>query len=235
MSFLLTYRNVQISFGDRELLAQPLSFEITAGQHTVVLGASGSGKSLLLSLLLPATTSPTYTWCGEIYLQGKQIHRGERATQQVGYVPQNIHSALYPLLTIRDHVILFARQKHLDATGCMDEFRETLQQLAFDQPDQVLNYYPYQLSGGMKQRIVLALAMLGQPQLLIADECASQLDPEGQQAVMRLLHTLCQSHRATLLYASHQRRLVQGLARQQVILPAGSLGDHAASASTAYW
>ncbi|WP_329282160.1 ABC transporter ATP-binding protein [Streptomyces sp. NBC_01451] len=172
------------------------------GERVGIVGESGSGKStlgLLTGRLLPrATTCPR----GRVLIDGESVldlppdRIARLRRERLAFVPQDPVGALDPTLRIGRQLRLALRDKPADLVAL-------LERVLIRDPERVLRLYPHQISGGMAQRVVVAMAMARRPALLIADEPTASLDSQVREEVLRLLFTLAAEHGTTVLWLSH--------------------------------
>ncbi|MEV7283237.1 ABC transporter ATP-binding protein [Streptomyces sp. NPDC093252] len=181
---------------------------VEAGGHVGIVGESGSGKStlgLLVGRLLPDTTRfPS----GRVLVAGESVldlPRGQLARlrrERLGFIPQDPVGALDPTLRVGRQLALTLRAGGTRRPDRADLVRQ-LEQVRIKDPERVLGLYPHEISGGMAQRVVIAMAMARRPAVLIADEPTAALDAQVRQDVLRLLFTLADEHGTTLVWLSH--------------------------------
>ncbi|MEW8369724.1 MAG: ABC transporter ATP-binding protein [Candidatus Thiodiazotropha sp.] len=225
------------SGGDRHGIVDGLDLEIDQGETFALVGESGCGKSLTaLSLmrLLPASVSVNQ---GEILFNGVDIleldQRGMRQLRggQLGMVFQEPMSSLNPLMKI-GRQIGEAVRLHSDARGSGVDRRivELLQAVAIPDPQRCMAQYPHQLSGGMKQRVMIAMALAGDPGLLIADEPTTALDVTMQAQILGLLKRLQRERGMSILLITHDLGVVAEMADRVAVMYAGEIVEGAAVA-----
>jgi peptide/nickel transport system permease protein len=234
VSPLLSIGNLTIGFlgstGQTRLVVDQLNFDLYAGEKVAVIGATGSGKSLLLLSvlgLLPAGAKVT----GYICIEGADLagysaaalrrHRGVFAA----YVPQGLGNALNPVLTVGYQV---AERVHihqgLDQGRALRAAVASLSAVGFVDPDQRIADYPHHLSGGMKQRVLLAMALSGNPSLILADEPTKGLD---QSAVNEILEIFKGLESKTVLAVTHDLRFAQTLGGRVLVMYSGLVVEDA--------
>ena len=185
-----------------------VSLEIDQGEFMIIVGRSGSGKNTLLNLAA-GLTRPT---SGKILLDGKDLwnltdrQQSYLRSQRFGFVFQ--FPSLLPSLTVQDNVILptiFGSKKK--SVKAHERAIQLLQKVGLEDK---LEAYPRQLSAGQQQRVVIARALMNQPQLLLADEPTSNLDEKTELEIMDLFRELHSSMGLTIMMVTHTRQLVFG-------------------------
>lgn len=184
MSFLISLEKISVSFGQRTVLSN-ISLTLQSGKILTLLGPNGAGKSTLVRVVL-GLVAPT---------QGK-IDR--TAALRIGYVPQKIHLDSTLPLTVERFMLLRGGVKRADI----------LPALIRVQAAQLLNYPLQKLSGGEMQRVLLARALLNQPQLLVLDEPTQGVDVNGQVALYDLINQLRHELNCSVMMVSHDLHLV---------------------------
>jgi len=223
MKDLLSVRNLTVAVGDRILVDQ-ISFSVPQGKIVAVAGASGSGKTTIgLSILrlLPAALRIKQ---GNIVFEGQDLldlsvedmrqHRGAR----IGMVFQEPLSAFDPLFTIGQQIdeVLAAHTK-LARQERYQKALETLSEVELPDPRRAYQSYPHQLSGGMRQRAMVAQAIVCGPSLIIADEPTSSLDVTLQVKIMGLFDRLRKKN-ISILLISHDLEMIKHLADETIVL-----------------
>src|SRR5579864_3675090 len=208
-----------------------LSFAVDAGEVMGIAGESGSGKTITaLSLfrLLPhgARVSGSIRLDGTelLELTGRQLRaiRGRR----IAMVSQDPSTALHPILPIGTQLTEHMRH-HLGVTKTEASSRaaELLQTVRIPDPERALRSYPGQFSGGMRQRIAIAVALAGEPQLLVADEPTTALDVTVQAGILQLLDRLCRERDLAVIVITHDLGVMSALARRVYVMYAGRLAE----------
>ncbi|MGJ8529558.1 dipeptide ABC transporter ATP-binding protein [Maritalea sp.] len=210
---LVSIKNLSIRFGDHTVVDQ-LSLKIEAGQRVGVVGESGSGKSLTALSIIDLLPEGAHRE-GDIQLDvDGPLKRGKH----VGMVFQEPMTALNPLMKVGDQ-IKEALELHVPDINFDMRVRELVQEV--DLPPTVVHRYPHELSGGQRQRIGLAIALAGEPELLIADEPTSALDMITQRQVIDLIRRVCDNHGMALLFISHDLGAVAALCEHIHVLEKG--------------
>ncbi|MBS0287529.1 MAG: ABC transporter ATP-binding protein [Proteobacteria bacterium] len=242
MKPLLTVKNLRVQISTPNGIIQPVDgveFELFAGEIFALVGESGCGKSmtaLSINRLLPDNA---YLCEGtEIFLDGTPLHQLSENTMReirknkIGMIFQDPSTALNPVLTIGEQVLeaLNGRNGHKKSTKELKrEVLDLLDKVRLPHPQAILNQYPHQLSGGLKQRVVIAMALAQSPSLLIADEATTALDVTTQAQVLSLLKELNQSLNMAILLITHDLGIVAQMADTVGVMYAGHLVEVANS------
>ncbi|MEW8029887.1 MAG: ABC transporter ATP-binding protein [Candidatus Thiodiazotropha sp.] len=212
-----------------------LDLEIDQGETFALLGESGCGKSMtalsLMRLLPPSVCIDE----GEIEFNGIDVtgldHRSMRQLRggQMAMIFQEPMSSLNPLMKV-GHQIAEAVKLHDDLQGRTISQRiiDLLQAVAIPDPERCMRYYPHQLSGGMRQRVMIAMALAGNPKLLIADEPTTALDVTMQAQILSLLKRLQQERGMSILLITHDLGVVAEMADRVAVMYAGEIVESAA-------
>lgn len=212
-------------------LIRGLDLELSAGQALGLVGESGAGKSLTglaLMGLVPAGLSVTggsrIVWRGRdlVGLKERQWRRLRGA--ELALIPQNPMTALNPTRTVGSQMrYLLSLHRGRDRRSATAEAATALVRMGIPEADRVLGLYPHQLSGGMSQRVLIAMAMLSQPELLIADEVTSALDVTTQAAILDQLAGLCRESATALLLITHDLGVVARSCRTVAVMYCGQI------------
>jgi peptide/nickel transport system ATP-binding protein len=232
---LLEVRQLRVEFPTRHgtlCAVDDLSFEIAPGEMLGVVGESGAGKSLTGMAIIGLLEPPGRIAAGEIRLEGERIDnlpaeamrriRGKR----IGAIFQDPLTSLNPLFTIGDQLVETI-DTHL-RTGRVAARRRAIELLAevgIPAPELRLDQYPHQFSGGMRQRVVIALALAGNPRLIIADEPTTALDVSIQAQIITLLKRLAAEHAAAVMLITHDMGVIAETADRVAVLYAGRLAE----------
>jgi ABC-type dipeptide/oligopeptide/nickel transport system, ATPase component len=224
-----------LSNGGRAIV-DDLSFSVHGGATVALVGESGCGKTMTTMAVMGLLPPGIRRIGGTIVVDGQDVSqlspeayrrlRNERAA----VVMQNPMSAFDPVLTIDRHF-----RETLASHGTEDRGEiharaaEALAEVGFDDPAAILALYPFQMSGGMLQRVMLAIALIASPPLVIADEATSDLDVLSQARILRLLKTHCEKHHSALLLITHDLSVAAGLADEVVLMKAGRLVEKSAT------
>ena len=233
---LLEIDNLAISFNNGAKPAvRGVCLQMEPGEIVGLVGESGSGKSLsalsLMGLLPPAARLDS----GEIRFQGRDLNElspGERRRlcgRHLGMVFQEPLTALNPVLTIGEQVaeIYRLRAGH-SRSQARREAVEMLARVGLPNPAEAARSYPHRFSGGMRQRVVMAMALALSPEILLADEPTTALDPTIAAQILALLARLTADHNSAVLFITHNLRLLTGLAGRALVMYTGLVVEQAA-------
>ena len=230
---ILSVRNLRVVFPHRHGELVPIddiSFDVKKGEIIGFVGESGAGKSMTWAAIIGLIDPPGYIDQGEIWLKDKRIDQlGISAANQlrgrrISMVFQDPLTSLNPLRTIGDQLVETI-QTHLPVSA--DEARRKaiagLEEVDID-PER-FNAYPHEFSGGMRQRVVIALALSAEPELIIADEPTTALDVSVQAQVLELLKKLCREHGASVILITHDMGVIAETTDRVAVLYAGRLAE----------
>jgi oligopeptide/dipeptide ABC transporter ATP-binding protein len=234
---LLEVRNLTVRFAagtGRAAAVRDVSFAIASGESLGLVGESGSGKSvtaLAIMRLLPVHAETA----GEIYFEGRNLlttsSRGMRSLRgsKLAMIFQEPMTALNPVMRVGDQ-IAEAILSHANVDGSRVDKRqawaravEVMDIVAIPQAERRARDYPHQLSGGMRQRIMIAMAVVNRPQLLIADEPTTALDVTIQAQILDLLAELRERFGLAMLFISHDLAVVSRIAHRVAVMYGGSI------------
>ncbi|MBC7773681.1 MAG: dipeptide/oligopeptide/nickel ABC transporter permease/ATP-binding protein [Pyrinomonadaceae bacterium] len=229
----LEVRNLSVEFpldGRVVKAVRQVSFKIDRGQTLGIVGESGSGKSVTASAIIQLIDPPGRVTHGEILFEGRDLTRisndemAQLRGTKIGMIFQNPTSSLNPVLSIGSQMVETIRQhRKVSSAEAKDMSRRALLDVGIGDPQGVMKRYPFQLSGGMNQRVMIALAMLSQPHLLIADEPTTALDVTTQAQILEQLREVIQEGDTALILITHDIALVREYADHVVVLYAGQV------------
>ncbi|WP_026875511.1 ABC transporter ATP-binding protein [Jiangella gansuensis] len=228
---LLSVRDLNVTFRTRRgpaHVVNGISYDVHAGRTLAVVGESGSGKSvssLALLGLLPAAVADvrgSAVFAGrELIGRGEEELRGVRGAG-IGVVFQDPMTSLNPVLTVERQIgeALRAHEK-VSNDGVRSRAAELLTEVGIPDATARLKAYPHQLSGGMRQRVMIAIALAGNPRVLIADEATTALDVTVQAQILELIARLQEDHGMGVVWITHDLGVVAGIADHVVVMYAG--------------
>lgn len=205
-----------------------LSFDVRAGETIGLVGESGCGKSTVAKAVLAMLPNNAVVSGGTIEFMGHDtLHLGQRGLRnlrwrEIAWIPQNAMNALDPVYTIADQM---REAMTIHGERSKNRIRSRILEVCNFvglKPDR-LSAYPHQLSGGMKQRVCIAMALLLNPKLLIADEPTTALDVMLQQQIVRTIRELQERLQLAVIYISHDIALVSALCRSVAVMYAGRI------------
>ena len=232
---LLEVRNLRVEFPTRRgtlVAVDDLSFEIAPGEILGVVGESGAGKSLTGMAIIGLLEPPGRIASGEILLEGERIDnlapermrriRGKR----IGAIFQDPLTSLNPLFTIGEQLVETI-QTHLDLDQKNARTRaiELLAEVGIPAPEARIDNYPHHFSGGMRQRVVIALALCARPRLIVADEPTTALDVSIQAQIIDLLRKLAHENGAAVMLITHDMGVIAETADRVAVMYAGRLAE----------
>jgi peptide/nickel transport system ATP-binding protein len=230
---VLSIRNLTVEFPTSAGLfkaVDDISLDIARGEVLGVIGESGAGKSMTGAAVTGLVDPPGRVVSGEIFLQGERIDglsevalkslRGRR----IGTVFQDPLVSLNPLYTVGRQLIETIRSHlPLDAKAARQRAIELLREVGIGEAERRVDAYPHQFSGGMRQRVVIALAIAADPDLLIADEPTSALDVSVQAQIVALLKSLCEKRGLAVLLITHDMGVVAEIADRVAVMNRGRI------------
>lgn len=230
---LLEVNNLVVEFPTRRGLLRALdgvSLTIAPGEILGVVGESGAGKSLTGAAIIGLLDPPGKIASGEIRLAGERIDhyseeqlRGIRG-RRIGAIFQDPLASLDPLYSI-GHQLIETIRTHLPLTAGQARQRaiELLEETGIPAAADRINHYPHQFSGGMRQRVVIALALAAEPQLVIADEPTTALDVSIQAQVIGLLKRICHDRGAAVMLITHDMGVIAETCDRVAVMYAGRI------------
>ena len=228
---LLQLRDLQVEFATRRgavLALDRVSLHIERGEVLGVVGESGAGKSLTGAAVIGLLEPPGRVAGGEILLRGERIdHLPEAQLRQlrgkhIGAVFQDPLTALNPLFTVGQQLVETIRTHlSLDASAARERAIGLLRDTGIPAPERRIDQYPHQFSGGMRQRVVIALALAAEPELLIADEPTTALDVSIQAQVIALLKGLTRERGVAVMLITHDMGVIAEICDRVAVMYAG--------------
>ena len=232
---LLQVKNLVVEFPGRRGTLRALddvSFEIASGEILGVVGESGAGKSLTGASIIGLLEPPGRVASGEIVLQGQRIdnldHEAMRSIRgrKIGAIFQDPLTSLNPLYsvgrqlieTIRTHLPVSEQEARERAIGL-------LQDTGIPAAAERIDHFPHQFSGGMRQRVVIALALAAEPQLIVADEPTTALDVSTQAQIITLLKRLCKERGAAVMLITHDMGVIAETCDRVAVMYAGRIAE----------
>ena len=219
----------RLRFGDLTAL-DGISFTLDPGQRMGLVGESGAGKSVAGFSIINLISKPGFIASGRVLFDGEEISsypleemRGIRGNR-ISMIFQDPMMTLNPVLTIGTQMVeTIQAHAKVSAAHAREIALEKLQKVYISSPGKRLGQYPHELSGGMRQRVVIAIALLTNPSLIIADEPTTALDVTIQAEVMALLLELCRNERMGLILITHDLGVVSQVTEKIAVMYAGRI------------
>lgn len=230
---LLKVEHVEITYKkgqQQEIILQDVSFTLYPGEMVALTGKSGAGKSIISHALVGLLDKGLSVSKGNILFEGDNIVQfSEKQFEQlrrnhIGIMIQHSLNGLDPIRLVKKQMLETIRHRKLGATKEVEHFLlDLLSQVGFEEPAQIFSSYPFELSGGMRQRVLLAMMLSLQPQILIADEPTTALDVVNREKVLQLLKQLQRTLGLTVLLISHDESSVEKYADRIVHMNEGGV------------
>ena len=230
---LLEVRHLRVEFPTRRgtlLALDDISFEIAAGEVLGVVGESGAGKSLTGAAIIGLLEPPGRIAAGEVRLEGRRIdnlpYEAMRRIRgrEIGAIFQDPLTSLNPLYTVGRQLTETIRT-HLEVGAGDARARAIalLKETGIPAPEARIDQFPHQFSGGMRQRVVIALALAAEPKLIVADEPTTALDVSIQAQIISLLKRLCRDHGAAVMLVTHDMGVIAEISDRVAVMYAGRI------------
>ncbi len=228
----LSIKNLQVSFPTIKGLLRVvdhISLECPGNQTLVILGESGCGKSIIAKSII-RILDPQARVSGKIKLNGlnllklKEIQMEKIRGTRICIIPQNPDLSLNPVINIQNQLVEpLLIHRLANRNRARNQILQILEKLGFDNGESILKLYPHQLSGGMKQRLLIAAALLTKPEVIIADEPTKGLDRSTREIIINELIKAKHIEQVTLILITHDLNLARRLADQMAVMYAGEI------------
>jgi len=232
---LLEVRNLRVEFPSRHgtlLALDDISFDIAPGEILGVVGESGAGKSLTGAAIIGLLDPPGRVAGGEIRFEGRRIDNlsyeemRKLRGRHIGAIFQDPLTSLNPLYTVARQLTETIRTHlPLNAAQARERAIALLQETGISAAAERIDQYPHQFSGGMRQRVVIALALAANPKLVVADEPTTALDVSVQAQIISLLKRLCKEHGAAVMLVTHDMGVIAETCDRVAVMYAGRLAE----------
>ncbi len=232
---LLAVSHLRVEFPTRHgtlVALDDISFDIAPGEILGVVGESGAGKSLTGASIIGLLDPPGRIAGGEIRFEGRRIdnlpYQDMRKVRgkSIGAIFQDPLTSLNPLYTV-GRQLMETIQTHLsvDADEARRRAIRLLEETGIQAAEQRIDHYPHQFSGGMRQRVVIALALAAEPKLIVADEPTTALDVSVQAQIISLLKRLCKDHGAAVMLVTHDMGVIAETCDRVAVMYAGRIAE----------
>lgn len=238
--YLLDVQDLKIYFkvkSGRIRAVDGVNFTIKPGEKIAIVGESGCGKSVTALSIMHLITRPPGEYAGgSIFFAGEDmLEMHEKALQkirggQIGMIFQDPMSSLNPTMTIGKQIIEGLKiHRNLNTSDARQRAILLLHQVGIPAPEERFNAYPHQFSGGMRQRVMIAIALACNPKLLIADEPTTALDVTVQAQILELISAICNEFNTALILITHDLGVVAGMTDRVVVMYAGKVVEEAST------
>jgi peptide/nickel transport system ATP-binding protein len=239
MSAVLDIRDLHVALGlsDPLPLLRGVSLSIAPGEVHGLVGESGAGKSMIARSIFGLLPGGVRITRGSTLFEGRDLNtigsrerRGLLGTR-IALIPQEPTTSLNPVKRIGEQVAAVLRHRlGMSRTAARERTIALLADVAIREPHRVTRLYPHEISGGMRQRILIAIAFAATPRLVVADEPTTALDVTVQRQILRLIRDLQHRHGSAVLFVTHDIALVAKLCRSVTVLHAGRVLEQGATA-----
>ena len=233
MKGILEINNLDVCFPSklgRTYAVQDVEIRLERGEILGVVGESGAGKSTVGNAIINLLEPPGRITKGKIIFDGKDIENlTDREMQsirgkKIGMIFQDPQTSLNPLMTVGAQLCETIKNiTNLEGKAIFNKAIDLLNSVGLDQPEMLFGSFPHQFSGGMRQRVVIALALAGDPDLIIADEPTTALDVSIQSQILKLIKSLCEKRRIGVILITHDIGVVASVTDRVVVMLNGRL------------
>jgi oligopeptide/dipeptide ABC transporter ATP-binding protein len=237
VSTILKVDDLKVSFATEDGVVQAVggvSFELQAGEVLAIVGESGSGKSVTAQTITGLTRAPNARITGSVTYQGRELNglddgklrdvRGE----QIAMVFQDPMSSLNPVYRVGDQISEMLRaHRDVSKREASERVVELLRSVGIPNPERRARHYPHEFSGGMRQRVMIAMALALEPEVLIADEPTTALDVTVQAQILRLIDQLNRDRDLAVILITHDLGVVAEVADRVLVMYAGQIVEDA--------
>ncbi len=232
---LLEVQNLVVEFPTRRGTLRALddvSFSIASGEILGVVGESGAGKSLTGASIIGLLEPPGRVASGQIRLEGQRIDNLPHAQmrhirgRKIGAIFQDPLTSLNPLYTVGQQLVeTILTHLPMSAAQARQRAVDLLKDTGIPAAEQRIDHYPHQFSGGMRQRVVIALALAAEPQLIVADEPTTALDVSIQAQIIQLLKSICKTRGAAVMLITHDMGVIAETCDRVAVMYAGRVAE----------
>lgn len=233
---ILTVDNLKVSFRTNMGMLQAVrgvSFQLRKGETVCIVGESGSGKSVSAKSIMGILPGNAVVESGSILFEGTdllQLTEQEYTRirgQKIGLIFQDPLSALNPIMKIGKQIMeALMLEGNMSSKEAKEEALELLRAVGIRDAEQRFDQYPFQFSGGMRQRVVIAIALARQPEVLICDEPTTALDVTVQARILALINELKEKRNLSILFITHDLGVVANMADQVYVMYAGKIVEY---------
>ena len=236
---LLEIKNLHTYFKTKKGIVKAVndvSYSVEAGKTMGVVGESGSGKSVSAMSILNLLDANGYIAEGEILFEGRDMTKLSKEElyqvrgNQISVIFQEPMTSLNPVFTVERQISEPLRiHQHMTKKQAAKQVVELLKDVQIPNPEAVAKQYPHQLSGGMRQRVMIAMALACQPKILIADEPTTALDVTIQAQILKLMNDLQKTHGTSIIFITHDLGVINEMADDVVVMYCGQVVEQASA------
>jgi len=236
MNHLLEVKDLEVKFALRfgDLTAiNGVNFALDKGERLGIVGESGAGKSVTGFAIINLLSKPGFISAGQVLFEGRELNRLPEEDMRkirgnrISMIFQDPMMTLNPVLTIRTQMVeTVLAHENVSKAEAVDIALDKLKKVYIPSPEKRIHQYPHECSGGMRQRIVVAIALLTNPALIIADEPTTALDVTIQAEIMDLLQELCESEKMGLILITHDLAVVSQVTERIAVMYAGKIVEN---------
>lgn len=232
MEPLLRVEHIAVCYNGKAVV-HDVSFELHEGEILGIVGESGSGKSTVVKAVMGQLGVSGMVTEGDIYFKGKNVvdmpenERRKLLGPEMGMVFQDCRAALCPIRTVGDQIYeSIAEHERVSRKEVYRRAEEVMKKIGLTDTERVLGSYPFELSGGMNQRVGICMAMMQQPSLLLADEPTSALDVTVQKQVVEEMKLMRSAYHTAMIVVTHNIGVVGAMADKVLVLQDGNVMDY---------
>ena len=231
---ILKVNNLRINFkayGGLVQAVRGVSFDVKRGETVAIVGESGSGKSVSIKAIMGILANNAIIEDGVIEYDGMDLTKVKEAEfheirgKRIGLIFQDPLSALNPIMKIGKQIteVLLINDRKMTKEAAKERALELMRAVGIPQPELRFNQYPFQFSGGMRQRIVIAIALAGDPEILICDEPTTALDVTVQAKILELINKIKEERHLSVIFITHDLGVVANMADRVNVMYAGKI------------
>ncbi len=229
---VLSVRDLSVSFrayGGIVRAVRGVSFDLHRGETLAIVGESGSGKSVSIKSVMGILPSNASVDGGEILYDGMDLTKVDEAKMheirghRIGLIFQDPLSALNPIMRVGKQIMEVLEKRGIGRKEARERALSLMQDVGIPEAEKRIDQYPFQFSGGMRQRIVIAIALAGDPEILICDEPTTALDVTVQAKILELINQIKEKRHLSVLFITHDLGVVAQMADRIAVMYAGRI------------
>ncbi|MBR1685157.1 MAG: ABC transporter ATP-binding protein, partial [Clostridia bacterium] len=229
---IIKVEDLRISFRTVNGVVQAVrgvNFDVKRGETVAIVGESGSGKSVTMKALMGILPPNAFIEEGSISYSGMDLTKVDEKTmhtirgKRIGLIFQDPLSALNPIMRVGKQITEVLRKRGLNASEAKKEALDLIRAVGIPDPERSFAAYPFQFSGGMRQRIVIAIALAGDPEVLICDEPTTALDVTVQAKILDLINHIKEERGLSVIFITHDLGVVANMADRVNVMYAGKI------------